>query len=496
MPPRLQNGRNLSNWVILAFAWVNFCLSTAVFLQGNVYFQAIFFAVLILALVRPSFAVACFVLCMPWLGGGQPGDGHTLKFLTLLSGLCLGTLLQTIVRSYQQEKLRFEIEWRNPLVFAVLMYWLVTALSVVGVDAYRAVRGMLIPNRLLSSGTFGYSEVDSSYPWVSFLILSQVTWLFLWLYNRFRNGFQYREILLQLLCLGALISVVVGILDYFDIVSLASIRPAVGNSFKNERLVSLFGNPTWYAQFLTLAAPSILSILFFQRQGKAIVGLMLLVMVITEFCILLINQRGGWLAYPLTLVVIWVCIYVLRESDDVTDRPDVWAAVRKSWIKIALALPVTLAISFTIIFWVAEHHGNGEQHVLGFVERAKTIKNYNDRLAFLEPSLKLAGLNPILGSGVDSFSYQYEQSFMVPGHRCVHDDPYTHGGHGTAHNLYFQTLAGKGVVGLLSLLGVMLAAFAMAWRGVLRQQKEGALLVDRSAQVTLMMGLADRKSVV
>ena len=38
-------------------------------------------------------------------------------------------------------------------------------------------------------------------------------------------------------------------------------------------------------------------------------------MSLTEFTLILAYQRGGWISYPLTLLVVWFCIYVLDEDE-------------------------------------------------------------------------------------------------------------------------------------------------------------------------------------
>lgn len=474
--------------LLSSLAWVFLCVSASVLLDPARAFKLLFGWLVCFAAIRPTWAIGAFLVLMPWVGGSQPGDLHTHRFLLLLSGLGLGTvlnaLLELIVRSRS-----FVIPWPNPLVFAMFVFWVVTALSLSSVHPNGILWGLVTFNPALSRDFLRYDEAYEIYPWVSFVSLSIAFWLFIYLFNLFRLESKLRMVMLQCLGFGALLTIFAGLLDYFDFIDLVFVRPPGAGAFRFERLTAMFGNPTWYAQYVTLCAPTILAILLLPWRRVSTLGFMLAVMVVTEFCIILINQRGGWLAYPLTLVVVWFCVYVLNA--DQAAGQQLWAGLRRSWLKIAVTLPLTLVLSLSVVYLVAQSDALGKQKVLGFVDRVQTIKNTNDRLAYLEPTLKLLNLHPVLGGGVDAFRHQYEKAFMFDGHPCVHDDPYTTASRGSAHNLYFQTLVGKGVVGLLSLLGVMLSAIYLCWRGVFAHRVgEGVKVVTREQRIALMSGFA------
>lgn len=467
--------------------WLSLCISIGALATGSLYFQIFLLIAVCLMVVRPQWGMVAFAIGMPILGGGQPGFEHTAYFLILLAGVCFGANINLILRQ-RRSQFASTVNGSNPLVFALLIFWIVAALSVVNVPTHGILRTFILPNPELALDLVKHYEGNGEYPWVSLINLSFYSWLFVYLYSNFKCDLKFQQRMLQGLAFGAMLTVVFGLLDYFDVLPLDSVRPIEGNAFKYERLVSFFGNPTWYAQYLVLSAPAVLSLMFFRWSRKKLLAAMLAWMVFTEFCILLINQRGGWLAYPLSLVVIWFCIYVLGLDHRQEVLSNWWYAVKKSWLKIAVSLPLTLIVSFSVIYVVAGMDESGKQHVLGFVERAGTIKNVNDRLAYLEPTLKLVKQYPILGAGSDSFRIEYEKAFMNEGHRCVHGDPYTTVSRGTAHNLYFQTLVGKGLVGLLSLFGVMAATIWLAIRGV--ALVSGAVRPIREQQITLMMGFA------
>lgn len=469
-------------------AWMCVCLSAGVLLDPSGWFRLMYLALLVLAVVKPALGIGLFLVFMPWIGGSQPGDIYTIRFVLLLCGLSLGTIINSVwrvlVRGYV-----FEAPKENPMVFAFLVYWIVTAFSLTSVHPNSMLWALGSFNPDLSKDFMGLNEGFELYPWVSFVTLSLVTWLFIFLFNLFKTEPSLRRLMLLCLGGGALLSIFAGILDYFDFIDLAFVRVGGGERFRYIRLTAMFGNPTWYAQYVTICAPALLSVMLLSWKKSLSVTFMLIAMVITEFCIILINQRGGWLSYPLTIVVVWFCVYAL--DSDKAGKQRLWSSLKKSWAKITVTLPLTLVLSFSIIYLVAQFDTNGKHKVLGFVDRAQTITNANDRLAYFEPTVKLLRLHPIFGGGVDAFRHQYEKAFMVEGHRCQHDDPFTASRRGSAHNLYFQTLVGKGIVGLLSLLGLIVSAVFLCWRGVFAMSVSVRECgVTREQKISLMAGFA------
>jgi O-antigen ligase len=300
-------------------------------------------------------------------------------------------------------------------------------------------------------------------------------------------------ILMRCFLFGLLLTIFLGLLDYYDLINLNTMRPwyflaELGENYRFEHLTSVFGNPGWYAQYLVLGSPALLAILALRWQKKWKIVLLVSLMIVTEFCIILIYQRGGWLSYPLTLVIIWFCVYVLDgESKNFSHHIQ---AIKGSLLKIAITLPVTIAISLTLVYFTARVQPENRQQLSGFVQRAESITNVNDRLKYWEPAFLMVRLHPLFGPGVESFASQYEKLYVAPGHLYTQTPKYDVAPfYGSAHNLYFQTLAGKGILGLLSLFGVMLAAITLVWRGIFAVSASG-LALSLPQRLLLMMTLA------
>jgi hypothetical protein len=93
----------------------------------------------------------------------------------------------------------------------------------------------------------------------------------------------------------------------------------------------------------------------------------------------------------------------------------------------------------------------------------------SDRQAHVTAGLRLGSLLPVLGGGSESFAMRYEQEYLRGGGAY-----YARGYspvlnmYGSAHNVFAQTFAGKGVVGLIALILLVIASAAAAVRTLRR----------------------------
>ena len=104
-----------------------------------------------------------------------------------------------------------------------------------------------------------------------------------------------------------------------------------------------------------------------------------------------------------------------------------------------------------------------------FAARARTITQVSDRQAHVTAGLRLGALLPILGGGSESFAMRYEQQVLRAGGAF-----YARGYspllnmYGSAHNVFAQTFAGKGAIGLTALVLVVLTSLVAAVRTLRR----------------------------
>ncbi len=471
--------------------WCLFCISSSAQLDPSNLFKLCCLALFGLTLVRPICGIGMFLIFMPFLGGSKPEDEHTVRFLTLLSTTVFASTLYLAYAFMRQGK-KIECNFYHPLTFALLIYWLITAISLVSVSPNDVVFSIFSFQSPLTRQFLNLSEGSTVYPYLAFFALT-ISFLFGVLIINLASAPKRMLFLVRCFLSGLLLTVFLGLLDYYDFINLNTIRPwyflaGFGENYRFEHLTSVFGNPGWYAQYLVLGAPALLAILALQWQKKWKIALLVSLMIVTEFCIILIYQRGGWLSYPLTLIIIWFCVYVLDgEGRNFSHHMQ---AIKGSLIKIAITLPITIAISLSLVYFTARMQPENRQQLSGFAQRAESITNANDRVKYWEPSFLMARLHPLFGPGVESFSSQYEKLYIAPGHLYVQTPKYDVAPYyGSAHNLYFQTLAGKGFLGLFSLFGLFLAVFTLVWRGIF-SPSASQLTLSQPQRLILMMTLA------
>ncbi|MCF8128205.1 MAG: O-antigen ligase family protein, partial [Deltaproteobacteria bacterium] len=161
------------------------------------------------------------------------------------------------------------------------------------------------------------------------------------------RGF-YRAIFLGALW-GAVLSAVVGLLDYYGVISLTGFRPldrAVNPGSIQYRLQSIFGHPGWFAEFVTVTIPFIL--VGFVKKDRGFLWKVFLfgILVLCEIALILAKSRAGWISYPMTLTFCWISVYLLREEGGLKT----WHIKRKDIIKIAVSVPITIILSLFIVF--------------------------------------------------------------------------------------------------------------------------------------------------
>jgi hypothetical protein len=106
-----------------------------------------------------------------------------------------------------------------------------------------------------------------------------------------------------------------------------------------------------------------------------------------------------------------------------------------------------------------------------FAARVRTITQVSDRQAHVTAGLRLGSLLPILGGGSESFAMRYQQEYLRAGGAF-----YARGRspllemYGSAHNVFAQTFAGKGAVGLIALALLVATSGAAAIRRLRRPE--------------------------
>ena len=282
-----------------------------------------------------------------------------------------------------------------------------------------------------------------------------------------------------ILC-GLVLTLTVGLLDYYKLTSLLWLRsldPIVNPNGVQFRMQSFFGHSGWAAEYITLCIPFALLVLAAKLPYFVRLALLLAIVVMGEYCLIVSYQRGGWVSYPLTLLAIWFAIYIVRKIEVhanskalfIDGAVHIGKLARASVLKVAVSLPLTVLASFFLLSLVMQEDllTSGQHPYLHqYVKRFKAITRTSDRTEFAVAGLRLAALHPFLGAGSESFGWQYEVEIAALDGRL-------HGAanlplHGSAHNVFIQTLCGKGLLGLLFLLLIAGSTILRGCKGVLK----------------------------
>jgi len=470
------------------FAAIGISLSVWMLLSSAPFSPSVFYGLLVGALFAtrwPTLAIAGFLLVLPIFGGNRPGMPQTVFFYQLCSALVLGLCARWVIDLWRG-RVSLVGGMSHPIVFFVVIYVAVAVLSLSSLPLEGVFREL---------GSFSYfgslqlvqaGEVSVYYPLLNVAYQLQLLFLFLMLVcYRQQWGNWYRTFLLSVF-LGVVLSVFAGILDYYGGINLRFLRPLDPNVNPGDtqfRLQSFFGHSGWYAQYLTLAIPSILVLLTFGASRKLLIAAIVLGLIIVEYVLILTFQRGGWISYPFTVLVIWFSIYVLTRP---LDGVHFFESLKKSAIKILISVPITIVLSLTFISVL-----NQSESTAKYVERAEAIANVQDRTRYFPVSLNLASVHPVFGGGSESFAYRFKEQYLDPEGQFRKERNYIGTYYGSAHNVYLQTLTGKGYIGLLSLLlllGVMVVYVGVYFkRGFVDRASGNPISVEQ--RIILMIGL-------
>lgn len=301
-------------------------------------------------------------------------------------------------------------------------------------------------------------------------LLLFIAWVFV-LSSKYNPKQYYQAMGYGLMC-GAMIATLTGLAEYFGWVALDAYAPRV----QRFRIQSFFGNPGWYAEFISLATPFILAFFFHPKRNRLITVALFSSLVLIEISILLTGSRTSWVVYPVILFVCWLVFYGVTQLSGGGFR-------KRKLLKIiayaVVSLPITLVISLLLIslfltkdrFTSTTNTTNttnasetsqdtkeqaqskkdredakGQKNLL--FNRAQNIANPAARTAIWRDAIYLAGESPVFGLGFESYR------FWTTELQGRSDSFY--GRHGrlkmifdTAHNSYLQMLVSVGAVGLL-----------------------------------------------
>ena len=347
------------------------------------------------------------------------------------------------------------------LLFLLLLYVGFSGLSLFQLPLFQVVKGFELWGASWSFLIFG--AVPS---WYEYAIAGVNKLLLFVIFVVLLSGLEgnralYRSVFLGALW-GAVMSTIAGLLEYSGVISLTWFRSLDGNaaSAGTLRLYSIFGNPGWFAEFVTVISPFVLIGFLKKDAGNFLKVFLFGILILFEIALLLTMSRSGWVCYPLTLSACWIFLYLYKNSE----KGVVLQLSRKNLIKVVASIPVTLLISLFVVFKLlgpasVSIQKNATEKVSSdatlkagprfeyLKSRATGILNKGSRIPVWMQGMGVGWERPLFGMGYESFGWNakvlknIENSFLVRNGlpKKLFDTP---------HNLYVQLFVNGGFAGL------------------------------------------------
>jgi hypothetical protein len=430
-----------------------------------------------IALWQPRWAIAMLLAILP-IFGNKPGTRQMQAIVLLGSCLNVGVALRALVSwpwpSPSASATPRSRDGRNP-IFVILALWGVASLLTLSslplqqiwIDSVDTLHGAWNPSAYVSIWLKS-PEIDPAYSLVSVILTWYAIALAFFIRREVLANSSAAVLFARGLLVGLVGTVVIGVLDFYALVDLRPVRELdpVVNIIGYQRLQSTFGHSGWLAEYLVMSLSYLMVVLIGSRSWRwataAIVALLLLI----EFGLILTYQRGGWISHVFPLVAIWLAIFSFSQQN----REPLRATICRSMPKLLLAAPLTVLVASVIFVGVVKlgwFGSGGRFDVSSYLERATSLFDTSNRSMYLSTGLQLGTLHPVLGGGSEAFGFIYTQEYLRPGGMFYDGRPPMEWLYGSAHNVYLQTLTGKGIVGLallLALLGyVVIGGFRILW---------------------------------
>lgn len=268
------------------------------------------------------------------------------------------------------------------------------------------------------------------------------------------------EVLYKRFFVGCALSVFVvcllGILNQFEIISLACYRPKFWDASGVDRLHSVFGNPGWFAEYVLICTPFVL--LLFGRKTDLRIRLLMLtaVLVLIGISLLLTGSRTSWLLFPLAMFFCYAVLLLFNSARN--GRAITWQGIWRSCMQVGLG-GLLLCLIGGSVFWVVDRISSSRpvdgslSRTEYILQRIRNITVPEERGKVWTESLAMVSESPVYGLGYESYRWHHGVMSSVPDSRFAQQRRTT-ANWDTAHNLYIQLAVSNGVVGLIVWLGL------------------------------------------
>jgi len=263
--------------------------------------------------------------------------------------------------------------------------------------------------------------------------------------NSINDERQVRRILNVLLIVGSLFGIY-GILQYMGI----DFDFWKGN-IARQQVFGLFGNVNYFAEYLIVPLPLVIS-LFFITRNKTHKTLLLVGILAMSGSLILTFTRGSYLAIGISSIFMFLLYLISRGKSFIKEYKKIFifALALIILITFLFVLPNPINKPGTVIYKI-----KGRTSISQFTQ-SSSLKR---RIAIWKFTMLMIKDRPLIGSGIGTFKYNslnYQAKFFE---QRENRSIYPHGFADKTHNEYLQLCAELGIIGLGIFIWIMVTYF-------------------------------------
>ena len=292
------------------------------------------------------------------------------------------------------------------------------------------------------------------------------------------NAYENFKFLFSGIFSGAVFCAIVGLLDFSGVISLKWYR--LGTTAIPGVLHSTFLNRGWFSEFILSAVPFVLIGIISQIKYRWWKIMLFVFLVVCGVVLILSGARAGWVSYPLVLFICWLFFYFVKDGGFKRTKFGWW-----NLVKAAVSVPVTIAISFLLVFQVLlplsdvlkenpniKNSGKDSAVTTQYLKKkASTMitASASSRPMRWKQGFNIGRENPIFGMGYESFRWH---AGILPGVEGSYSNRnVTTSFADTPHCTFYQLFVSGGIVGLCLWMIIILYAMTILIIDLVKNQR-------------------------
>lgn len=227
-----------------------------------------------------------------------------------------------------------------------------------------------------------------------------------------------------------------------------------------NRIFGTFGQPNWLAAWLITVIP-LASLLFLRNKSKNKIQTFISLCLLSLFLVVLLytKSRSGVLGFVTSFTIFWSLVLSKRRD---LFKHFVTSLILVISISLIIGTPWTKNLNQ--IFTNKNSTYESVNKVGPALETGGTESGEIRKIVW-KGALEVWKNYPLLGSGVETFAFSYNQ-FRPPEHNLTSEWDYIYN---KAHNEYLNIAANSGTLGILSYLGLITFSIISFWKNLKKE---------------------------